>query len=570
MGLLKAIQLTTLKIDPRKQSNELPNTQKYSFAASATLTVTATTPAINNHLQVTFTTPLQGYHTWFAYQPHVVAIWTELEALQDTVLKRDPTKQSGELSEAEKFTFTTGNRLPIVTSALAANQHLQVTLAEPLKGYTTWFAYRPHVRLRREEGGQLDAARDRQRVFNDYLAIQQQEGSNMNRLSFLDRGIERSAYRDQLKQYPDRLRVAPDGQTVVSLGAALQLTGSFQTVTFTPYPNRGGVPAIDTNGLNFLHADITEACVCVGSIVNGQMRSRWLGRNPLSNVQFWSATKVVPILNVVCQANTRAATTPIGTCTIVDSRGTGNALKFADAAIDVISYRKDDIAADLLISNRIADLFKRFSSLAGLETWFRSLTGNPLQFRGYYANDPWFEWPQLRSPSEVLLSAQAEGSTGINLVSAYDLTRIMTLPAWHLFLPTTAKLTGAQWHSLSTWLECLGYDSARYIDVAIATLGIGSQIREVVILSKMGFGTSDSRDRTELTYTALVQFVDARHQSPNQPAIARTVALTLRSAVRRTTATGRRDLDEEARQIDSRMAAEVTEILRRIITQEMA
>jgi hypothetical protein len=46
--------------------------------------------------------------------------------------------------------------------------------------------------------------------------------------------------------------------------------------------------------------------------------------------------------------------------------------------------------------------------------------------------------------------------------------------------------------------------------------------------------------------------------------------MTLRSAVQKLDGTGQRDLDEEARWLDARMAAEVTEIMRRIVTQELA
>lgn len=570
MGLLKAVQATVLKLDPTKQSSELSSAQKYPLAAGTTLVVNAASPAVGNHLQLTLAAPLQGFTTWFAYAPHVVVAWLVLEAVQETILKRDPTKQASQLAETEKAGLARGAQLGLRATAPAANNHVQVTLLDPLKGFVTWYAYAPHVRLLQEADGKLEAARDRQKVFQDYLAIAVQEGSNLNHLSFLDRGLASSAYKDQVKLFGDRLRMAPDGKTVVSLGSSVQLTGSAQTVTFGPFPNRGIVPAIDTRGLDFLHPEITEACVCVGSVVDGQLRSHWLGRNPLSNVQFWSATKIVAIANVLCQANAKASSTPIGTCTIVDAQGAVRSRSFTDAAIDVISYRNDDATAGQFVSNAIAALFKRFNSRPGLEQWFRSLTGSTLQFRGYYGEPPLMAWPQLKAGTTTLLAAPAEGTGGENLVSAYDLTRLLTMVGWHFFIPTSAKLPGAQWHSLTTFVETLGYDSARYLDVAIATLGIAPEISNVVLLSKLGFGASDSRDRTELTYTALVQFVDARLQTATQPAILRTLALTLRAAVRRVDGSGKRDLNEEARQIDVRMAAEVTELLRRIVTHELA
>ena len=46
--------------------------------------------------------------------------------------------------------------------------------------------------------------------------------------------------------------------------------------------------------------------------------------------------------------------------------------------------------------------------------------------------------------------------------------------------------------------------------------------------------------------------------------------MTLQAAIHRVAASGHHDLEEEARQIDSRIAAEVTELLRRLVTQELA
>ena len=164
----------------------------------------------------------------------------------------------------------------------------------------------------------------------------------------------------------------------------------------------------------------------------------WLGRKPLSNVQAWSATKLVPILNVLCQSNVQSTTTPIRACTIVDSQDMVNSISFVDAAIDVVSYRKDNIETEQMISNRTADMFKRFNSLPGLEAWFRTMTGNSMQFRGYYEGKPLIRAPQLRANAALLLAAPPEGESGANLVSAYDLTRIMTMLGWHVVLLPSA------------------------------------------------------------------------------------------------------------------------------------
>ena len=82
--------------------------------------------------------------------------------------------------------------------------------------------------------GSLESVRDREAVFNYLLSVEEQEGSNQFHLSFLDRGIDSSPYKDQINQYPQRLQQGIDGKTVVSLGTRLKLTHSNQTVTFDP------------------------------------------------------------------------------------------------------------------------------------------------------------------------------------------------------------------------------------------------------------------------------------------------------------------------------------------------
>lgn len=119
-------------------------------------------------------------------------------------------------------------------------------------------------------------------------------------------------------------------------------------------------------------------------------------------------------------------------------------------------------------------------------------------------------------------------------------------------------------------MQAMGYDTARYVEAALAVLGLQSMIREPVILSKLGFGSSTARSRTELVFTSLVQFIDDRPRARNQPSVFRTMTMTLRGGVQKLDTTGKRDLDEESRWLDARMAAEVTEILRRLLTQELA
>jgi hypothetical protein len=105
-------------------------------------------------------------------------------------------------------------------------------------------------------------------------------------------------------------------------------------------------------------------------------------------------------------------------------------------------------------------------------------------------------------------------------------------------------------------IKSLGKDRARYIDVAIETLGLENIISSPVIISKLGLG--DNRD---LTYVAFTQFVDERLKSNIQPAKLRTLAMALRVDGAKVSS---------FIEADVRMATEVTEIIRRLVTEEFA
>jgi hypothetical protein len=110
----------------------------------------------------------------------------------------------------------------------------------------------------------------------------------------------------------------------------------------------------------------------------------------------------------------------------------------------------------------------------------------------------------------------------------------------------------------------MGQDTARYVDTAIAALGLPYFIDAPVVLSKMGFGYSDQRKQSELTYTACIQFVDRLALSHDLPLPKlRSVSMTLRAAI------NLKDPVQESLEIDARMAATVAEILRRIVTEEL-
>lgn len=404
----------------------------------------------------------------------------------------------------------------------------------------------------------LEAGKYRAQVFLDFLKAE--AGFNADKLAFLDKGIENSPYKTETELSPLRLKEKPDGQKVVSFGEKATPYNSKQSVIFTPYPKIGELPKIDDKGLIFLHTDIKEACICIGSFVEGEIRAHWLGRNALSNVQMWSTTKIIPILNTICKVNRQYPNCDIDN-TVIKDKSTGYSYRFNDLVTDVFTYKQK-----IATSNSLAAMFKRFETYAGLETWLRNITGNKsLQFRGTYGEAAFISSPEIfdQKLQRVVLSAAPETARGNNLVSAYDLTRIISMLGWHYHLPQAARLPGAQWNSLESVIRAMTKDSARYIDVAIKKLALQNTVESPVILSKLGFGRSSTRNRTELAYVAFLQFIDTRPKAQGKPAKLRTLAMALRGAK------ALEDINQEAIQIDARMAAEVTEIIRRVVTEEL-
>ena len=113
----------------------------------------------------------------------------------------------------------------------------------------------------------------------------------------------------------------------------------------------------------------------------------------------------------------------------------------------------------------------------------------------------------------------------------------------------------------------MGHDSVRYADEAIKTLGMDSLITSGVVISNLGYGVSSIGGTVETVYLALVRFVDERPYAAGKPAKLRTLAMTLRIEK---VLDGSSNLDRQAIEIDARVCAEVTEILRRLLAEEFS
>jgi hypothetical protein len=364
--------------------------------------------------------------------------------------------------------------------------------------------------------------------------------------AFVARTINKSPFQRLINNYPAHLEQKPDGTAIISYGDSFTLLTGVK-VNFSDYPDRGDKPIIDNTGLNFLSTfNISNASVCVGSFtdINSPIKAHWLGKDALDPEQLLSATKFIGVLNAVCQINEKSINTDADDCVIETPR-----YRLNDLVKDMVNYKYEYGS-----SNSIGLMFKRFTERPQLEKWIVAQTGNSgIEFRGGYSEDPLIANPKIKDTTTNTVVLPDDdigiGQKGDNLVSTYDLVRLISMLGWHLHLPQTAKLPAAQWKSLESVVRAMANDTARYVDVALETLGVVNVISEPVIISKVGWGNSS------MTYAALVKFVDQRVT----PSKLRTFALALRCPTPAS-------FDER----DTNLAAAVTEIVRRIITEELA
>ncbi|GAX46015.1 hypothetical protein NIES4075_70360 [Tolypothrix sp. NIES-4075] len=384
-------------------------------------------------------------------------------------------------------------------------------------------------------------------IFNKLKEIQNASpivNRNTPASAFVARTINKSPFQTLINDYPAFLEQKPDGTFIISYGDSFTLSSGV-TANFSDYPNRGIKPSIDETGLNFLSSNISHACVCVGSFTdsNSPIKTHWLGKKSIDKQQFYSVTKFIGVLNTICQINKNYPNIDVDDCVIESPK-----YRFNDLVKDMVKYQYEYGS-----SNAIGALFKRFIERPKLEQWIVEQTGNSgIKFLGAYGDNSLIANPKIKDTTtgKVILSSDGTGATGENLISAYDLVRLISMLGWHLHLPETAKLPSAQWKSLESVVRAMGNDTARYVDVALETLGVVNVISEPVIISKVGWGLGS------MTYAALVKFVDQRVTQSKL----RTFALALRCPTPAS----------DDRERDTNLAVAVTEIVRRIINEELA
>jgi hypothetical protein len=319
-----------------------------------------------------------------------------------------------------------------------------------------------------------------------YLRRARREGSKPEHLAFLDRGPSAERRVDG-QRAPARL--------------ARGLTPSNTPRVRDRFPRVGQQPArIDAAVLDF----VQNLCLVRVERSSLGVLGAWRGIRPFANDQYWSATKHLQALAVIQRLNARDPLSRVEGLQLRDAGGTSRRL--GDVLRAIVSYERG-----VWFSNAASGTLGRFRTRAERERELLALTGHRAEFRGDYGARSFTARPRLLSAGGqvVLTSPAAEGARGANLVSAYDLTRALSMIAWHRSLAPGERVPSAQWHSLEPLVSALTHDPARYLDLALDHLGLSERLREVVILSKLGHGVRSRTGLAEIAYTALLQARDA-------------------------------------------------------------
>ena len=386
------------------------------------------------------------------------------------------------------------------------------------------------------QGATPQLSLNRQALFKELMAQEQAEGSNVNHLSFLDRGLASSPYKDEVEAIAERL-ARPHERTDVT--ATLEAHRDED-----PMPPRGEMPRVIAEGpFSGFSPTLHSACVAVMRYKAAGPQLRWYGRRPLVNCQFWSSTKILQAFNLVSLLNSKHPQISIASTSLSPVGGSSPRIPFFSLMQNIVSYDKG-----VGYSNGGSETLGRFLLRQEREAMVEAHTGHDHSFRGAYGGGSLIARPRLVLGSgQTLLTAPSSiGSTGPNLMSPYDLTRMIAMAAWHMHLSSEQWVKGAQWHSLSTVLQAMGHDSARYLDVAVNKLGLVGKIDEVVMATKLGFGISSASRKAQLTYVGTFQFRDRRLSPP----ITRRMCFALRGE------------HTNAVALDAQMAVEVTDLVR--------
>ncbi len=362
-----------------------------------------------------------------------------------------------------------------------------------------------------------------------FRAVERQEGSTRSHMSFLDRGLQGSRWADDVVAITSRLASRPRGSTYRSDDA--------------PMPATGALPD-QVDGLLWLHEDVTHASLAVMTwSPSGAVHARWYGRADREQEQYWSATKHLQALT----AATKVPGADLGELRLRDRDGSSST-SVQELLQDIVSYD-----AGVGRSNGGAKTLSAFTGPLEREGLVEAWTGGDVTFRGGYGFGPIYPEPELASADGELLAPAFPGawSAGPNQLTAYDLTRVMAMAAWNRQLEPGQQLDRLSQASVDSVLEAMGEDSARYVDAALERAGLSERVSEVVVVSKLGHGVRSATGLSETTYTGALQFTDT------ETGLRHAVAFTFRG------------VHADPVELDARLAAETTGLVRRLVAGQL-
>jgi hypothetical protein len=267
------------------------------------------------------------------------------------------------------------------------------------------------------------------------------------------------------------------------------------------YPSIGRLPNIEL-GLSFLPNNVVTATVAVAGHKDGYVGAYWVGRNPTTVQEMWSTTKSLLFPFIIAKASPKA----------LSNANKWNMGRFSIPQIfsDIVSYTFEYTG---LSSNCLASSLKLLASRLDQERYLKSITGNALlQFQGGYGEPACMTRP-LTEKENVLLSSKTS-TLGANSISSYDLVRMYSNLFWMNMLKPEQKIPGLSFtgpSDITPIIEGMTRDDARYFDVAVNQLGIQNNLKEVVVLSKVGMGFGN--DQLEHVYAAFIQYFQIDKQT---------------------------------------------------------
>ena len=251
------------------------------------------------------------------------------------------------------------------------------------------------------------------------------------------------------------------------------------------------------------------------------------GKNAQNPVQLWSSTKIVPLLALVVLLSKKFGKTAptLKECSFQNRNNPQTRHSAWYLLSDMFDYGSGDEG-----SNATAALLKTIAGHDYLDEYLRTLltfkiheskdpnksdSNNDLsfEFRGLYGVPPPYSWPELvrNQSGEVLLTApwSAEDNlakSGSNFVPVQAISPLLFKLGLHAELQQSQQIEFLSHGHAEELAELFQKDLGQEVFAGLSKKEFETLGGKAFVLSKIGFGWSDLRRRTELVIAAFVRF----------------------------------------------------------------